>query len=340
MQWTREGALGVEQSNTSFLLGETCIAKVFRVFQVGRNPDAQLVSFLSEQEFPGVPRSIAVARLATANGEGDIVSIQSFVPNHGDGWEWALARAGDAFANGGDDVPGWLAREGATLRGARELGAMTAELHATFAAAMVPGLAPRTVQRADTESLAEQIVVEARDTAGAVERHSPAVAALLRQVKPETLMATAGPPGGLLTRIHGDYHLGQVLRTEDGWVVVDFEGEPARPLAERTALQHPLIDVAGMLRSWDYAATTAGRDHPGREAWRDAVAGAFLAAYWEAANRSPVQFLPRDAGSRAEMLRILTLRKALYEVRYELASRPAWVDIPLAAVKSMLMDLE
>ncbi len=332
-------ALGVEQSNTSFLLGDACIAKVFRVFQVGRNPDAQLVSYLSEQDFPGVPRSIAVARLATAGGEGDVVSIQSFVPNHGDGWQWALARAGEAFANGGEDITAWLEREGETLRGARELGAITGLLHATFAEAMVPGLAPRSLQRADVEAISEAIVAEARATANAVERHDPGVAVMLRQLQPETLNTRAGPPGGLLTRIHGDYHLGQVLRTDDGWVIVDFEGEPARPLAERTALQHPLTDVAGMLRSFDYAASTAGTGHGQREAWRDAVSAAFLEAYWDEANKAPVRFVPRDSGSRNEMVQILALRKALYEVRYELASRPAWVDIPLEAVKAMLMEL-
>lgn len=332
-------ALGVEQSNTSFLLGDACIAKVFRVFQVGRNPDAQLVSYLSEQDFPGVPRSIAVARVVTGSGEGDVASIQSFVPNHGDGWEWALARAGEAFANGGDDIATWLEQEGETLRGARELGAITGLLHATFAEAMVPGLAPRSLQRTDIEALSEAIVAEARATASAVERHRPDVAAMLRQLQPETLNTRAGPPGGLLTRIHGDYHLGQVLRTDDGWVIVDFEGEPARPLAERTALQHPLTDVAGMLRSFDYAASTAGPGHSQRGAWRDTVSDAFLEAYWDEANKAPVRFVPRDSGSRNEMVQILALRKALYEVRYELASRPAWVDIPLEAVKAMLMEL-
>ena len=332
-------ALGVEQSNTSFLLGDACIAKLFRVFQVGSNPDAELVAFLSDQDFAGVPRSIAVARLATVAGEGDLASVQSFVPNEGDGWSWALERANEAFEKSGDDIVSWLREERATLEGASQLGSITGQLHCAFAAAMAPGLAPRSLRPADVEELAQAIVAEAQATADLLETRDPVATASLRELSEDALIGRIGPPVGLLTRIHGDYHLGQVLRTDDGWVIVDFEGEPARPLAERVALQHPLTDVAGMLRSWDYAATTAGVVHPQRDAWRDAVSSAFLDSYWAEVSGDPVAFVPRDENLRVEILRLLSLRKALYEVRYELASRPTWVDIPLAAVKAMLMEL-
>src|SRR5438093_681757 len=134
-------------------------------------------------------------------------------------------------------------------------------------------------------------------------------------------------------RIHGDYHLGQTLRTDDGFVLLDFEGEPARPAAERRAKQSPLTDVAGMLRSFDYAAATAFRSEEELaatgEAWRRLAAGVFLDAYVEAVSQAPVRLLPASRPALERALAAFELDKALYEVRYEIDHRPGWVGVPL-----------
>src|SRR5437867_1086052 len=134
-------------------------------------------------------------------------------------------------------------------------------------------------------------------------------------------------------RIHGDYHLGQTLRTDDGFVLLDFEGEPARPAAERRAKQSPLTDVAGMLRSFDYAAATAfgSADEFAAtgEAWRRLAAGVFLDAYVEAVSQAPVRLLPASRPALERALAAFELDKALYEVRYEIDHRPGWVGVPL-----------
>ncbi|MDZ7729680.1 MAG: hypothetical protein U5Q44_16585 [Dehalococcoidia bacterium] len=196
-------------------------------------------------------------------------------------------------------------------------------------------MAPRDATRDDWMAWQHETRTEAARTAQLLEPHDAALAA---QVAAYAASAPEEPPAGslgLLTRIHGDYHLGQLLDTDRGWVILDFEGEPARPLAERITLNHPLIDVAGMLRSWDYAAHTAGRDNPAREAWLGAVSQAFRDAYWREAGAASTRFLPGPA-ARDALLRHFILRKALYELRYELGSRPDWLSIPAAAVRSML----
>ena len=134
-------------------------------------------------------------------------------------------------------------------------------------------------------------------------------------------------------RVHGDYHLGQTIRTDGGFVVLDFEGEPARPPAERRAKQSPLRDVAGMLRSFDYAASTAfgsSEELAGvGDAWRDLSAAAFLDQYVDVASRARVRLVPASQLALDRVLRVFELDKALYEVRYEIDHRPAWVGVPL-----------
>ena len=151
-------------------------------------------------------------------------------------------------------------------------------------------------------------------------------------------------------RIHGDYHLGQTLRTDADFMIIDFEGEPARPVAERRAKRCPLKDVAGMLRSFDYAvaSTLAGGaprpSHPNGalqrcgEVWTDLASGAFLEGYLEDMGRAPVTLLPAGEGAVARVLSVLALEKALYEVRYEVDNRPTWLPIPIEALRRLLAN--
>ncbi|HET7042137.1 MAG TPA: hypothetical protein VFI13_08950, partial [Gemmatimonadales bacterium] len=180
----------------------------------------------------------------------------------------------------------------------------------------------------------------------------------------EAAQVFAPPEGmtepGLQTRVHGDYHLGQVIRMRNaewgmrnkgggepgggGWMLLDFEGEPARPLAARRRHQHPLVDVAGMVRSWNYAARAASTGGPGAaalaDAWEAVVRGRFLDAYWGEADAAPIPFLPPARADREALLRLFELTKALYEVRYELDNRPAMVNIPGDAVKRIMGNAE
>ncbi|HET8631966.1 MAG TPA: phosphotransferase [Thermomicrobiales bacterium] len=337
--------VGVEQSNTSIVYGDACIMKLYRRVEPGRNPEVELGRYLTaEAHFAAIPAVVASARLRGPDGfDADVLLAQAFIPNEGDGWAWAVAAAGRALAAApaGADLRAWLAQEAETLAGAATLGAITGRLHAALAAATAPDLVPAPATADDLAAWAEEVRREAAATALALARagrDDPALAAAL--ARDAAYRAPEVPEPGLTMRVHGDYHLGQVLRTADGFVILDFEGEPERPLAERRARQHPLVDVAGMLRSWSYAAAAAAnqRSAPAMTdaaaAWADAVRDAFLAAYWAAADAAPRPFLPRDPASRDRLLALFERRKALYELRYELNNRPDWVPIPAGALRA------
>jgi maltose alpha-D-glucosyltransferase / alpha-amylase len=137
----------------------------------------------------------------------------------------------------------------------------------------------------------------------------------------------------LKTRVHGDYHLGQVLKTAESWAIIDFEGEPLRSIEERRGLHTPLKDIAGMLRSFNYARHTAARSGVvDAESWEAVARRAFLPAYLERARDGGAQFLPTSDAALQRALAALELEKALYELEYELGNRPDWVEIPLAAL--------
>jgi maltokinase len=333
--------LGAEQSNSSVIYGEACILKVYRRLEAGPNPDTEMVRFLAaEAKFPAIPALVATALLeGPGRFSSDAITVQQFVPNQGDGWGWALERAEAAVreTRHEGDVSAWLRREGSTLAGARALGRITAQLHAALATADAPGMTPVRAKEEDLTSWLEDTREEAAHTLAVVRRaESPAIRAEAIE-RVSKMPPLAGLELGLKMRIHGDYHLGQVLRSGESFIILDFEGEPSRPIAERRALQHPLNDVAGMVRSWSYVAATAGRSagggaEPLAAAWLQVVREAFVTAYWEEAAGAPSAFVPADRNSRDRLLALFELRKALYEVQYELNNRPDWVGIPAGAL--------
>lgn len=321
-----------EQSNTSIILDlaelpdlaeplrgpgplRQLICKLFRVLHHGENPDVVVPSALSAAGSTRVPGSVGSVSGrwpdSTAPGgtaAGHLAFTQEFLPGVQDAWRVALASVG---SDSDSDF-----REQA-----HSLGLATAEVHTTLAEVM------------GTRSATPQDVIALTRSMRA--RHAAAVAEVPALVEYDELFAalvgavsTASWPA--LQRIHGDYHLGQVLEAGPrGWVLVDFEGEPLRPLAERTLPDLFLRDVAGMLRSFDYAAGSWEQTHPGGSAhpWASAARAAFLDGYASGAGRDP-RHNPDDRA----LLDALELDKAFYEVVYEARNRPTWLGIPIAAI--------
>ena len=313
--------LSGEQSNTSVILdcdlGEggqaPLIVKVFRMLSPGENPDVVLQGALVDAGSRRVPAVVGAVtgRWPHPGAEGDVTAsghlafAQEFLPGVEDAWRVALhaAEAGTDFA-----AP------------ARALGDATAEVHRTLAEVLGTEVTSR--------SQAEAILTEMRLRFEAAVAEAPGLEEV-REPVDAVLRAAADADWPALQRIHGDYHLGQVLHSpERGWVLLDFEGEPLRPLSERSLPDQPIRDVAGMLRSFDYVGGTLEQAHGGSaRSWVTSAQQSFLDGYAAAAGSDP-----RGLGP---LLEAFELDKAMYEVVYEARNRPGWVGIPLGAVRRL-----
>lgn len=330
-----------EQSNTSVVFGETLILKHFRRLADGVNPELEMTRFLTERTaFRSTPR-LAGALEYRAPGEvtATVAVVQEFVPEARDGWRWTLAELADVLRSARGETPDGptlRARAATSLTALGRLGTRTGELHRALASEPSdPVFAPEPIDRRDLVGWAAEIsrrIEAARGLAGATGSAMPPADVL----RPALARALAGLEGRQKIRIHGDYHLGQTLyrpATHD-FVIIDFEGEPLRPLAERRAKQAALRDLAGLVRSIEYAAVTAGRD-AGSTAAADAWSAAWSAeatrvvaeAYRAAAGNA--RFLPRSDEAFAAASAAFRLEKAAYEVVYEANNRPEWLPIPV-----------
>lgn len=331
----RARVLSAEQSNTSVVFDDRMVGKVFRRLQAGLNPDLEIGEFLTRHgDFANAPALYGLIELVDELGTTAIAALQAFVPNDGDGWEWLLGRLGAL-----NDAMGGEALEAVALLGRR-----TGELHVALAAdAADPAFAPEPFTEEDAKELNQRIVAEMEQSVeGLAKRLPPDEVAALHKGIGQAMSGAYAQVGNHKIRVHGDYHLGQTLRTrDDDFCIIDFEGEPSRTIDERRAKQSALKDVAGMLRSLDYAvATVSGRTvDPVRralfEAWGDEAREAFLAAYRDAVRASRVELVPADDRRFGEGLRLFVVEKALYEVRYELNNRPDWLPIPLNALRRL-----
>jgi maltose alpha-D-glucosyltransferase/alpha-amylase len=359
-----------EQSNTSVAFDDRLLLKVYRRLAAGENPDLEVSRFLTlKGRFRHIPLLAGFAEYAGADARRTVAVLQTFIPNQGDGWAWTLGALREFYAAARPRaVPGTSEHTLAVvvgltpeyMAGARRLGEVTGELHAALASdAGDPAFAPEPVVPEDLRAWAAAIEAEIDEalaglrTAGDRAAHAQrpgidrilAAAGTVREKVARAIGRVAGVPLWK-TRIHGDYHLGQVLRRAgagDEFVITDFEGEPARPLAARRAKHSPLRDVAGMLRSFTYAsyagffeAVAEHRDaartlEPWRAAWETAAADAFLAGYRAVTVERGVVIVPPARDVMARLLSIFCLEKAAYELSYELNNRPAWLPIPLAA---------
>ena len=315
--------MSAEQSNTSLIFGDQYILKIFRRLQPGANPDIEITQALAEAGSNHVAQPLA---WYDGHVDGQVATLgllQIFLKGASEGWAMATASVRDLFAEAdlhADEVGGDFAAE------SERLGAATAEVHRQLA--QVLPTAMRGAQEA--VDLSRQLH-ERLEAALQIAPQLEPFAAALRTAYDRVAERTDPVP---VQRVHGDYHLGQVLRTQDGWVLLDFEGEPTRPLAERTVLMSPLRDVAGMLRSFDYAARHLLAERHGdaqlayrATEWAERNRQAFCDGYARAAG-----FDPRD---EPVLLRAFELDKAVYEVVYEARNRPSWLPIPVGSIERL-----
>ena len=364
---------GAEQSNTSIVFGDRMIMKVFRRPGTGRNPDLEISTFLTDRaRFPHTPRVAGAIEYAPPSGERQTIAmLQAFVPNEGDAWSFTLDAIQSSFEEGlvagGDDAAEGSTSPGGTERSsgvlgtyaevARLLGQRTAELHLALASAPDdPAFAPEPFTRLYQRSLLQSLTSQVRrafrrlrrmgtdlpDVVGLIDREGEILARI------DELLAA--PIGGVRIRHHGDYHLGQVLWTGRDVVIIDFEGEPARPLSERRIKRSALRDVAGILRSFDYAAETALRSpaaasiaehlpdrvEPWSQRWANEASAGFLASYLETARAGALEVLPPTDEETERLLAALLLEKAVYELAYELDHRPTWLATPARGLTQLL----
>ena len=315
--------LAAEQSNTSVVFGDKVLLKVLRKLEPGASLEVEVGRFLATRtQFRNTPLLLGTIELE-GTFSTTLAVVHQFIPHSQDGWQWCLEqmRKGDAG-------------KAELLREAERIGKLIGDLHVALASdAEDPGFAPSTVLQEDLQRWSSSLIGELGVTltkAGAlfpdaVEMREP----LLGRAQRLSELTNAGAQ----IRIHGDLHLGQALRNSSGWWVYDFEGEPARPIAQRREKHSPLRDVAGMMRSFDYGAAVAEVAEDQRPALVSAAQDAFLKGYRTATQGKA--FVPQDDASFHALLEILVLEKALYEVRYELQSRPDWAKIPLRYLRSL-----
>jgi maltokinase len=316
--------VGVEQSNSSVVFGEALILKAFRRVEPGVNPELELLRFLSEREFPHIAPIAGWYEFEGRLIDATLGILQQYLAGARDGWELAL-----------DEI---AVQPDAFLDRLRALGSVTGELHSVLGSdSSDPAFAPDepsqealSLLTADVDEQIERIFLDLPE--------SEAVAPIVgrgQDVRERLQSLSHIGAGGRVIRTHGDFHLGQTMLTDHGWVILDFEGEPARPLPERRLKRSPLRDVAGMLRSFSYVVAGA-RQLRGVEVapgWEERAREAFLETYFAAIDPS---LLPPGEQPTQQLLSVFELEKAVYELRYEINNRPDWVAIPVAGIVRLL----
>jgi maltokinase len=316
-------SMGAEQSNSSVVFGEQQVLKVFRRIEPGINPELEMLRFLSLRGFENIATLTGWYEYTGELMQATLGILQDFVAGARDGWELAL-----------DDPLGVLER-------LPELGAATGRMHTLLGTdSDDPAFAPE--EPADealallTATIDEQIERAFVDLPS--EGPLAPIAGRGEEVRDRLQAMSHVGVGGRLIRHHGDLHLGQTMLRDAGWVILDFEGEPARTLLDRRRKRSPLRDVAGMLRSFAYAASAVSLLRGGRvpEGWEERARTAFLDAYLGTVEPT---LLPAGRTAISKLLAIFELEKAVYELLYELNNRPDWVPVPVAGI-ARLLDVE
>jgi len=311
--------LSAEQSNTSIAFDDRIILKIIRKLEAGVNPEYEMGRLLAERGYPAAPRLLGALHLEGQAGT-TLAVAHRFIPNATDGWSYIR----DRFRAWGQDAH-------AILGEIRELGARLGELHRTLGADTEdPAFSPEPIQTEDLQRWSASIIGELGVTLADASKRFPQVFDRRTAVVERMKKLAHLTPSGKKIRIHGDLHLGQVLRTEGKWLIFDFEGEPLRKLAQRREKQSPLKDVAGMIRSFAYADATLAMENNAAADRVTRSRKAFLEGYQQAIRGGGL--LPDDPTDFAGYLDAFEVEKLLYEIRYELTNRPDWARIPIEAL--------
>jgi maltokinase len=316
--------VGVEQSNSSLVLDDRLILKVFRRLEAGINPELELLRFLTERAFPNIPALTGWYAYAGSPMNATLGVLQQFVRGQSDGWHFAL----DSLEDAPDP---FLAQVG-------RLGEVTGAMHTALASDPTdPAFSPEEPSAEALALLVASVDEEIEQLFANLPDAEPLepIAGRGEEVREQLRQISSVGPFGRVIRQHGDYHLGQVLWTGEDWVAIDFEGEPARSLPERRRKRSPLRDVAGMLRSFAYvsSAATLTRGVEPQPDWEGRAREAFLGGYLESVDTN---LLPPGREAIDRLLTVFELEKAVYELRYELDNRPDWVVIPVAGIVRLL----
>jgi maltose alpha-D-glucosyltransferase/alpha-amylase len=356
-------AVETEQSNSTALVDNDYVVKVYRKLESGINPEVEVGRFLTEVAgFANTPALLGSVELVEGNNKSAIAIVHAFVENQGDAWTVTSAYL-DRFVDeqrllGASERPGESEEQVPYLRYMSQTGRRVAEMHLALAGSdEYADFAPEPARPADVERWIDDVVARAQRVFDTLRQRRDTIREADRPLVDELLAQRAGLDerlgallpadiDGLNIRHHGDFHLGQILIVRDDVFIIDFEGEPRRPLEERRRKAPAARDVAGLIRSIDYSATAAferalkvAPDEQGRlgaalAEWRDRSTDAFLAAYREIMTNA--RLWPADPKAAEQMLNFFLLEKAFYEIEYELAHRPDWLRVPLTGMLRIL----
>jgi maltose alpha-D-glucosyltransferase/alpha-amylase len=345
-------SIGTEQSNTTLVMDEAVALKLFRKVEAGANPDLELNRVLAMRGFEHIPPHLGELFYESDGDEAiqiDLGIAQRFIADGEEGWAYVQRELKRLFEeiheqDAPEDRPVLIAeRASGLLNAIEELGEATASMHVVFSRDDLEfELLSEPLDIGDLKELCVNALESLKESSA----HVPELAVMTSDIEARLENAAAITEAGSKTRIHGDFHLGQVLHEPRKWLILDFEGEPARTLEERRAKQSPLKDVAGMLRSFSYAAYAAlfGMAAPDSDEWNALEPWAlewellarshFAQAYMSRSHEG--NFLPSERDALLALLDIFEIDKALYEIRYERSHRPDWLRIPLRGLSQII----